>query len=488
MVSVKDGAIRIIQIVIVFMIFASAVLWVAAGKTIIMLARYVVWVIAISIIVFIILGTWAVLNWLWYTFKLWQAEKRKSHTLIVNEAEQSNIEVKRSWLHLQFEEAALSAQVRQMAAGTVFANRLGEAGFASHTRAAITANDSVPQLPAPDLPIFVRIEDYVQPGNVTLRNLVLGIGPNSEVIRGSLRELSHIGVAGTSRWGKSIFLQTLIYQILMAKEKIELHLSDLGGTTYEDFGIPYADDIASTEKMAMDLWDMAMERKALFQATGQGIRSLDIYNQIASTPLPYVVFACDEVTAVFNESKRLQHTLKNLVLYAGKYGIELILSGQNWKSTNVDSTLRDQFSSRFQFKAMDRYQASMLISDSGADEINVKGRCYAWIPERGETIQMQAPFIESETLRAIARPVHPLLGDDLPVWNLKPENGSSESEVKPGLKPDEVDQKIIDLWLETRNWSKVHMVVTGTDTYPGGTDIKRYKSVLDKWGIDYHQE
>lgn len=482
----REGATRIIQIAVIIAGFASAVLWVAASKTIMLLAPYVAWSLAISIISIIAAGTGLILIWLYYKGKLFRAEKQRDYTLIVNEAKQSDMEIERIRQQIDFERAALVAQANQMMNGTVYANRLGEAAFASHTKAAIMANDSMPLLPETVLPDFVRIEDYVQSGNVTLRNLVLGVGMNNEIIRGSLRELSHIGVAGTSRWGKSIFLQVLLYQILVAREKVDLYLSDLGGTTYVDLGIPYADDVASTEKMTMNLWDRAMERKALFQATGQGIRSLDIYNQIAD-PLPYVVFACDEVTAIFSESKRLQHTLKNLVLYAGKYGIELILSGQNWKSTNVDSTLRDQFSSRFQFKAMDRYQASMLISDSGADEINVKGRCYAWIPERGETIQMQAPFIETETLQAIARPAHALLGDDMPVWDLKPVSGSNDSETDSEVKPSDSDQQVIDLWLETHNWSKVHMAATATDTYPGGTDIKRYKSILDKWGIDYSQ-
>lgn len=285
-----------------------------------------------------------------------------------------------------------------------------------------------PELPdlASSLPEFVRIEDYVRPESASLRSLFLGIGPGGEQIRGSLFQLSHIGNGGTSQWGKSNFLQNLLYQILLATEPSELFLSDLGGTSFVDFGIPYADTVAGTEKMADYLWQMAQERKALYQKTGVGIKSIEHYNRLTGESLSYAIFACDEVTVAFGESKKLQRQLTHLVTFAAKYGIEIILSGQNWKTTNVDSTLRDQFSSRFQFKAMDRHQGAILIPDAAAHEITVKGRCFCWIPERGEVLQMQTPYVSSEILQTVAKPVHPILPGDMPMWDISGDEDDRE--------------------------------------------------------------
>lgn len=63
------------------------------------------------------------------------------------------------------------------------------------------------------------------------------------------------------------------------------------------------------------------------------------------------------------------------------------------------------------------------------------------------------------------------------------ENEASFSDIEP--EPDEKTLEIIELWQQYKNWSKIHMTITGTNSYPGGTDIKRYKATLDEWGIEY---
>lgn len=331
-------------------------------------------------------------------------------------------------------------------------------------------------LPSPastSLPTLVRIEDMVKPDNVSLNRLVLGAGPDNEIIRGSLRELSHIGVGGTSRWGKSIFLQSLLYQVLLAKEETEVFLSDIGGTSFVDFGLPYADDIASTEKMAGHLWAQVLERKALYQATGQGIRSLDMYNQVTGASLPYLVFICDETTVLMSQSKPLTQHLLNLVAYAGKYGLELILAGQNWKVSNVDSAVRDQFTSRFQFKAMDHIQSNILIKDSRAHEITVRGRVCAYLPEQGK-VNFQTPHIEVSTIQALAAQTP---GPQPNEMRLTPPS-------QPRLTPTDSEQTILDAWNQHHNFPAMYKELTG-GSKPGGTDYTGYKTVLGKFGIKW---
>lgn len=328
-----------------------------------------------------------------------------------------------------------------------------------------------------NLPTLVRLEDVIQPDNVSLNRLVLGAGPDNKIVRGSLKELSHVGVGGTSRWGKSIFLQSLLYQILLAKEKTEVFLSDIGGTSFVDFGLPYADDIESTEKMCEHLWDQIMERKALYQATGQGIRSLDMYNQVAGAELPYLVFFADETTVLMSQSKPLTKHFFSLVAYGGKYGLELILAGQNWKASNVDSTIRDQFSSRFQFKAMDHVQSNILIKNSNAHDFTVKGRVCACLPEQGK-VNLQAPHIKVETIQALAA--------QTPVT--QPNGARLTLPSQPEAQPTNSEQAIIDAWNQHRGFPKMHRELTG-GSKPGGTDYTGYKTVLDKFGIKWtHQK
>lgn len=266
----------------------------------------------------------------------------------------------------------------------------------------IAAPEQPLELPAPAIPEMVRIEQAIDPDNVSINRLYLGAGPGGEAVYGRLKDLSHIAIGGTSRWGKSTLEQALLYQLVIAKEDIDFYLSDVGGTAFLSFGIPYADSPELSEKLVGKVYQIFEERKAQFKDAGQqvrtGIRSLDVFNQITGEALPVIVLAMDEVTALMADSKQMAHQINSLILQAGKYGIFLILSGQNWTARNVPTTARDQFSSRFQMKAMDRYQANILISNSGAEQFTTKGRASVLLPGSVAPVQIQTPLIDEQTI------------------------------------------------------------------------------------------
>jgi DNA segregation ATPase FtsK/SpoIIIE-like protein len=280
----------------------------------------------------------------------------------------------------------------------------------------LPADAATYELSAPAVPDVVRLEDAISYDDVSINRLYLGAGPGGEPVYGRLKDLSHIAIGGTSRWGKSTLEQSLLYQLVIAREEIDFYLSDVGGTAFLSFGIPYADSPTLSEKLVAKVYSIFEDRKAGFKAAGQqvrtGVRSLDIYNQITGDSLPVIVLAMDEVTALMADSKQMSHQINSLILQAGKYGIFLILSGQNWTARNIGTTTRDQFSSRFQMKAMDRYQANILISNSGAEQFTTKGRASVLLPGAIAPVQIQTPLIDEETI-SLATQRRPRSVDDL---------------------------------------------------------------------------
>lgn len=254
----------------------------------------------------------------------------------------------------------------------------------------------------PMVPDLVNLENVVNRENASIRRLYLGAGDGGRAVVGDLKNLSHMGIAGTSRWGKSTFVQALLYQLIIAPEPVDFYLSDVGGQAFEGFGIPYADTVGSSEKIVSHVHNIFQERWQLFKAAardyGQGIRTLDIYNQLTGSQLPYIMLGIDEVTALLDDSKTMEAQLGSLILQAGKYGVFLLLSGQNWKADNVGKKMRDQLSSRFQLKAMDRHQASILIPNSGAEDFTIKGRASVWLPGASQPEIIQTPLIDESTI------------------------------------------------------------------------------------------
>ena len=279
----------------------------------------------------------------------------------------------------------------------------------------LSAPEPMLELPAPPVPDIVRLEDAIDYNGVSMNRLFLGAGPGGEPVYGRLKDLSHIAIGGTSRWGKSTLEQALLYQLVIAKEEIDFYLSDVGGTAFLSFGIPYADSPELSERLVAKVYSIFEDRKTRFKDAGQqvrtGIRSLDIFNQITGENLPVIVLAMDEVTALMADSKQMAHQINSLILQAGKYGIFLILSGQNWTARNIGTTTRDQFSSRFQMKAMDRYQANILISNSGAEQFTTKGRASVLLPGAVSPVQIQTPLIDEETISMATTRRHRTVGD-----------------------------------------------------------------------------
>lgn len=256
-------------------------------------------------------------------------------------------------------------------------------------------------------PSLIRAEDYIRPDQGTsIKDIILGASAGGQLIRGALRELSHIGIAGTTQWGKSTLMQAILYQVFLAREKTDVYLSDIGGTSFIDFAHlangNYVDTIADTEEMARKLAAAMLQRKELYKATGQGIRSLDMYNHITGADLPWAVFCIDEATALMEQSKQLTQDLLLLVTQAAKYGILLTLAAQDWKSKHVPTTIRNQFSTRLQFRAEDSTQANILIKASGAEKIANKGRAICRLPG-GDPIELQALYVAPETLQTVNR-------------------------------------------------------------------------------------
>jgi len=88
----------------------------------------------------------------------------------------------------------------------------------------------------PELPGKVDLLDLLPAGQSTLTNIVLGVTINEaeqyQTVSAPLFNLVHIGVGGSSGWGKSVFLRALAYQLLTAPEPAELSLIDLEATTF----------------------------------------------------------------------------------------------------------------------------------------------------------------------------------------------------------------------------------------------------------------
>lgn len=259
---------------------------------------------------------------------------------------------------------------------------------------------------AAQLPARVPLSGLLD-GPPSFRDVVLGVSVDEsgtiQMIRSDMAKLVHVAVGGSSGWGKSVFLRSLGYQLAKSADPVDLVMVDLEGATLAPFAncdrllYPVVDDEKGAAYVMRELTGELDRRKALFSEF-PGVDSLYTYNAIAQEPINPIVSIFDEATALL-ENTEIERLIRVLALRARKYGLWLVLAGQDWKANSLDTAIRNQLSTRIQFKAMSGGQSRVLLQRSDAESLNVAGRAFGWLPGR-DLVEFQAPIIGYEDILA----------------------------------------------------------------------------------------
>lgn len=301
-------------------------------------------------------------------------------------------------------------------------------------------------------------------GAPSYRRLALGVTMNgdgrAEIVRGDMTRMVHVAVGGSSGWGKSVFLQSLAYQMALSTDRVDMAMVDLEGVTFAPFAhcprllYPVADNERDTLAILQALTQELDHRRELY-ARYPGVADLDGYNARAGDPLAPIVVLFDEATALLDD-KAVEGAIKTLTLRARKYGLWVVLGGQDWKASSLDTAIRNQLASRVQFRAMSASQSRVLLQQNGAETLDVPGRALAILPGR-ELMKLQAPLVNDGML---AR-----LGD-----------GGPRSELPDVAQGDGGQtQEILDLAADGLSRREIESRVFG---YSGGAAHRRVAEVL----------
>ncbi|MBU0490270.1 MAG: hypothetical protein KKA73_10920 [Chloroflexi bacterium] len=308
--------------------------------------------------------------------------------------------------------------------------------------------------------------------------------PGVSVVRADMEDLVHIAVGGSSGWGKSMFLCVLAYQLALSTEPVDLALVDLEGVTFAPFSRsdrllwPVADDEGQALAVFQGLTGEMERRKGLFATCGTpGVDKLSLYNTIAAEPLPPVVCLIDEATALL-EDKAVESALRTLVLRARKYGLWVVIGGQNWRATSIDAGIRDMLSTRVQFKAKSASQSHVLLDASGAEDITEKGRALAWLPGR-DLLELQAPYIDRRAILAAVTGAGPRAAAPTPTGA---EGYPQDTACSPAQPGDGQAARILELAAQGASIRAIGKDVFG---YVGGHAYDTVKAVLEQAGITY---
>lgn len=261
---------------------------------------------------------------------------------------------------------------------------------------------------------------------------MIGFGQSREgPVWRELAQLTHIIVAGSSDSGKSAFLRCLVYQLLRQPAPVELYLADLEGLTFAwvegspSLKLPIAQDVKTATDLTWTLLNEIERRARLYAATGRFPESLAEYYATGSTlhpppsTLPWIVAIFDEFTALAEAAGKRSALMDNIAQLAQrsrKFGMTLILAGQDFKADLLNTRITNQLRTRVQFRCATRAQSEVVLGQSGAEQLSAPGR--ALVRLEGRTVEVQtywldkARVIESAPLTPHSIPAAPVTFSD----------------------------------------------------------------------------
>lgn len=193
-----------------------------------------------------------------------------------------------------------------------------------------------------------------------LYDLLLGHDPaTGQPDLENLADLGHVGVYGTTRFGKTTWLHSIIHDLIEHHKPSELRLciSDPKTVDYPFYGrlphllCPIARDAAETEQMIDRLLAEMESRIRLFEpyAKTAVCNSLERYHALSGETLPRVVAIFDELADVVpaKNGSEIERKLIRLAKLSLAYGIQLVCATQRPSVAVMNGEIKSQFASLF---------------------------------------------------------------------------------------------------------------------------------------------
>lgn len=466
---------------VVLFLFAL-VTWLAARETIAIIAPIAI--IILFIFGLIVMAAVSLDRFQWFLLR--RAEFRRDQSLADSARRQANYEADRHLMRLIFEGRTMSAVARRVENGQLLPGNIGGVPVSTYPR---WVADEIEALPAPIdnmLPSKVDLSQLISTGP-SLDALAIGVeavNNNLQPVVSPLAALVHIGVGGSSGWGKTVFLQSLAFQMVLSPEPVEIAFIDVEEQSFTPFSslgrdvlrYPVAHEEDDILAILNDLRAEWHRRRKLFREYPQ-VDNIAAYNKAAPVALPPIVLMVDEVN-MLTDNKEIIEALTKLGQGTRKYGVYCIVGGQNWNAKDIPTKLRDNFSTRIQMRAMSRSQSNVMIADGAAAEIINHGRAYVVIPGR-VMVEVQTPYISKKDI------INALTG----------RNGASPimpSAKVVGSEPNRDEAKAIEAYKKMRDgpikfsWRKATEKAYNVGRFGKGPNEK-LRTVLDKFGIDYSE-
>lgn len=217
----------------------------------------------------------------------------------------------------------------------------------------------------------------------------------------------HTLVAGTTGSGKSVFLNSIICSIMMARtpRQVGLVLIDPKQVEFNPYqGIPFLRTPVVTNMKdsfrAIDDLVFEMERRyALFKDAG--FQNYDDYVRAAGNSImspERIVCMIDEFADLILTNKEVEEPIVRLAQKGRAAGIHLVIATQRPVVKVVTGLIKANVPVRVAFRVSSNLESRIILDQGGAEYLVGKGDMIFSHPELHKPIRLQAPWVSPDDI------------------------------------------------------------------------------------------
>lgn len=228
-----------------------------------------------------------------------------------------------------------------------------------------------------DIPRLVPFQPF-NTSNENGMKVAVAMGADGPIYL-DFKKVPHTLVAGATGWGKSIFTKSLILQIISNFPATEFELFDFkAGTELGDFkNLKQTKSFIIRPHQAEDeinrIYGEIEDRFTSITATNS--RDWIAHNKKTRNKMNPKFVVIEEFTILLDQSKEMSVTLTKALAIARAVGVFFIFTSQRFDAKIIDSKIKANIDNRVCFHTADGTNSKVILDVTGAEKLNVVGRC-----------------------------------------------------------------------------------------------------------------
>ncbi len=234
----------------------------------------------------------------------------------------------------------------------------------------------------------------------------LGRDVSGNIVIADLEEMPHVLIAGATKAGKSVAINTLITSMLYRNAPSELKFIMVDPkrvelTKYDNIPhllTPVISGVEVEKTVSSLKWSVAeVERRYRLLQEG-GVRNIGEYNSKKDTEgMPYIVIIIDELNDLMSQaSKDMEALIVRLAQMGRAAGVHLVLATQRPDVNVITGIIKANIPARIALRTTSQVDSRTILDQAGAEKLLGYGDMLYLSPELTKPKRIQGVFLESK--------------------------------------------------------------------------------------------